>query len=188
MARNIPQKDFQVLSPVAQLASRPDFNGALKTLLVQTAFKLHSDADLFAAKERFPTVNYADFPIAEEAARYFKYGPNLLQRFLPFWLADMISRMVVMLIPLIGIMLPLMKLASPTYKWRTRSKIYKWYKHLKKMEDAAQKNDTELATTLAALDKIDLDVKKTQVPLSYADELYTLRMHIKMIRERLESS
>ena len=186
MAQNIPNKSVPLLSPVAQLAAHKDFHGALKTLLVSTTMDIHKDATLLSTKGQFPTLDFIDLPIASEATRYFTYGPNILQRFLPFWLVDMISRMVVMLIPLLGVMLPLIKLASPTYRWRTRSKIYKWYKSLKKMEETANASDADLDEILAALSKIDADVKKTIVPLSYADELYNLRLHIQMIKDHVE--
>lgn len=185
MARNIPSQNVTLLSPVAQLTAHKDFHGALKTLLISTSIGIHNDATSLSAKGRFPTLDFIDLPIASEALRYFEYGPNVLQRFLPFWLADMISRMVVMLIPLLGVMLPLIKLASPTYRWRTRSKIYKWYKSLKKMEENANASEADVDETLAALAKIDAEVKKTIVPLSYSDELYNLRLHIQMIKDHL---
>ncbi len=185
MARNIPSQNVTLLSPVAQLTAHKDFHGALKTLLISTSIGIHNDATSLSAKGRFPTLDFIDLPIASEASRYFKYGPNVLQRFLPFWLADMISRMVVMLIPLLGVMLPLIKLASPTYRWRTRSKIYKWYKSLKKMEENATASEADIDEILAALAKIDAEVKKTIVPLSYSDELYNLRLHIQMIKDHL---
>ncbi|PCK00546.1 MAG: hypothetical protein COA45_01860 [Zetaproteobacteria bacterium] len=187
MAENIPNYDLSLISPVAQLTVSKGFSGALKTLLVRTAFQLHGDADVFAKQRHFPTLEYADFPISEEARRYFEYGPNFLQRVLPFWLADLINRMIVMLIPLIGVMIPLLKVAPPTYRWQTRSKIYKWYKDLKKIEEAAATSKAEDKNmALSFLEKIDEDVKKTKVPLSYADELYNLRLHIKMIKDRLQ--
>lgn len=187
MATNTPQQDVTLLSPVAQLTSRKDFSGALKTLVISTALKIHNKTDIFSEKGQFPTLDYADFPLAEEAERYFKYGPNLLQRILPFWLADLINRMVVMLIPLLGIMLPLLKIASPAYRWRTRSKIYKWYKSLKTMEDTVFTGDSDLKEALSSLEHIDAEVKKTQVPLSYADELYNLRLHIQMIKDHIQN-
>lgn len=185
IARNIPDRDIELISPVAQLTAHKNFNGALKTLLVSKAMDIHGQPDIFSDKGTFPTLSYIDFPVAEEAERYFKYGPSFLQRILPFWLADMISRMIVMLIPMLGIMLPLVKLASPTYRWRTRSKIYRWYKNLRKLEDDAKEEEANTNEVIEALDVIEREVKKTQVPLSYADELYNLRLHIKMIRERM---
>ena len=92
-----------------------------------------------------------------------------------------------MLIPLIGVMLPLFKLAPPAYRWRIRSKIYRWYKSLKKMETGAYKDEKDLNELLKMLDEIDEEAKKTPVPLSYTEELYNLRMHIRLVRERIKA-
>ena len=188
MTKNVPDRSISLISPIAQLASRSDFSKALRTLLVRTAFEVHTEGGLFAEAGQFPTLQYVDFPIAEEAERHFEYGPNILQRVLPFWIADMINRMVVLLIPFLGVMLPLLKIASPTYKWRTRSKIYKWYKNLKKMEDEDMSKPEKVQDIMTALEHIEQEVKKTQVPLSYTDELYNLRLHIQMIRETIKKT
>jgi TRAP-type uncharacterized transport system substrate-binding protein len=188
IVKNTPSRDIHLISPVAQLTVREDFNGALKTLMVRSAIAIHGEADIFSDKGHFPSLDYADFPLAEEAERYFKYGPNILQRIMPFWLADMINRMVVMLIPLVGVMFPLLKIASPTYRWRTRSRIYRWYKSLKKMEESASTGDVDVNETLKSLASIDAEVKKTIVPLSYSDELYNLRLHIQLIKGHLEKN
>ncbi len=186
LATNLPAHDVTLVSPVAQLAVRSDLNGALKSLLVAKTHAIHGAADIFSDRGTFPSPRYVDFPLAEEAVIYFDHGPGLFQRLLPFWVADTLNRMVVMLIPLIGVMFPLIKIASPAYKWRTRSKIYKWYRGLNQTEEAAQSREAELDEALAQLDHIDREVKKTDVPLSYAEELYNLRQHIRLIRERIE--
>lgn len=185
LEKNLPSIEVNLISPVALLTTRSDLNGALKTLLAQSAMKIHSQATILSAKGQFPSLNYSDFPIAEEAKRFYSYGPNILQRIFPFWLSDMISRMVVMLIPLIGVMLPLLKIAPPTYRWQTRARIYKWYKNLKKMEAQAGSGNEDIQNALSTLDKIDLEVQKTKVPLSYSDELYNLRLHIQLVRDLL---
>ena len=187
LANNLPTNDVTLISPVAQLVVRTDLNGAIKTLLVGKAHQLHGKADIFTKKGSFPSPNFVDFPLAHEAEIYFEHGPGFFQRVLPFWLADTLNRMVVMLIPLIGVMFPLLKVASPAYKWRTRSRIYKWYRGLNQTEEAAQSTDCAMEETLAQLDHIEAEVKKTEVPLSYAEELYNLRQHIRLIRERIKS-
>lgn len=187
IARNFPPQDVHLLSPVAQLIAHDDLNGAIKSLLVRASVSIHNKADTFAAKGKFPTQHFVDFPLSEEADSYYTYGPSFFQRILPFWLADMLNRMVVMIIPLLGIMIPLLKIASPTYRWRIRSKIYRWYKNLKKIE-ARDKNDPdEFNAALDTLNQIDHDVRHTKVPLSYSDELYNLRLHIRMIKDQLTS-
>lgn len=187
LSSNTPDQSIDLISPVAQLIVSPDFNGSLKSLLVRLAAETHNQDELFSDTGQFPTAQYVDFPLADEASRFFKYGPNIVQRYLPFWFADLVNRMVVLLIPLLGVMIPLLKIASPTYRWRIRSKIYRWYKALKAIEFEKPSEDEDVHDTLKTLSKIEKDVKKTKVPLSYSDELYNLRLHIQMVRQNLES-
>jgi TRAP transporter TAXI family solute receptor len=187
LEKNIPSSDLQLLSPTAILAANKNFHGALKTLMVSEIMEIHNVNGAFSKIGDFPTLDYIDFPAAKEAEHYFEYGPNILQRFLPFWLADLVNRLKIMLIPLLGVMIPLFKIAPPTYKWRIRSKIYRWYKKLKHMENEISEGQANLKSILKSLDEIDEEAKNTPVPLSYSDELYNLRMHIRMVKQRLQN-
>lgn len=189
LPENIPPQNMSLISPVAMMVTHKDFHNALKTLLVQMTGDVHKGKIPYIGDTSFPTLDYADLPVSDEAERYYKYGPNFLQRYLPFWLADLVNRLKIMLIPLIGVMIPLFKVGPPVYRWRIRSKIYKWYKSLKKMEEALhqKEDDTDARDVIKTLDEIDEEAKRTPVPLSYAEELYNLRLHIKMVRERIEA-
>ncbi len=188
LEKNIPNEDVEMVAPVAMLVTRNDFHSALKTLILGSAMHIHDKSTVFSDTGAFPTLSYIDFPVSWEARRYFKNGPSFLQQYLPFWVADMIARLTVMLIPLIGVMIPLAKIAPPTYQWRIRSKIYRWYKDLKQIEDMAYANDDDAKALAEARDKlriIENEVKQVSIPLSYHDELYNLRLHIQMIQEKL---
>jgi TRAP transporter TAXI family solute receptor len=186
MELNQPEQNITLIAPVAQLVTRTDFNGSLKYLLASATMHIHeNETSLLSTKGTFPTLRYTDFPIADQAQRFFKDGLPALQRFLPFWLADMVNRMIVMLIPLLGVMIPLLKIAPPTYRWRTRAKIYRWYKDLKKLENSPTKTKKSRKEILDELDAIDKEVMETNVPLSYADELYNLRLHIYTLKSRI---
>jgi TRAP transporter TAXI family solute receptor len=186
--KNIPDSEVKLISPVAMLGVRGEFHSALKTLLIQTAQEIHLNTGPYINNSQFPSQNFVDIKLSDEALRFYKYGPSLLQRYLPFWLADLIDRLKIMLIPLIGVMLPLFKLAPPAYRWRIRSKIYKWYKTLKKMEESISGKVTskEASKIILKLDQIEHEARNTPVPLSYAEELYNLRMHIQLVREKFQ--
>ncbi|MCW8885935.1 MAG: hypothetical protein OQK12_11910, partial [Motiliproteus sp.] len=129
-----------------------------------------------------------DYPIHEDAERFIKSGPPFLQRYMPFWLANMLDRLIVMLVPLITLMIPLAKVLPPTYRWRVRSRIYRWYDQLRSLDFRAEAtNDvTGVQELLQELLDIENDVMQVVVPKSYADTQYNLRLHIRLIRERLE--
>jgi hypothetical protein len=68
-----------------------------------------------------------------------------------------------------------------------RSRIYRWYAELEAFDPKMQKDDIveQLDEYLAELDRIEDEVSIVSVPLSYAEELYGLRVHIDMLRNKL---
>ena len=184
---NIPPRDLMLVAPTAQLVARADLHPALINLLLQVAEKVHFQGGGFEKKGQFPTPMYIDFRLSEEAARYYKSGPTFLQRYLPFWVANFISRMIVMLLPLVVLLLPLFKLMPPLYRWRMRSRIYRWYRTLEAVDvDITQGHaHRDLENIIARLDDLEENVATISVPLSFREELFDLRLHIDLLRKKL---
>jgi len=112
LGRNIPEKDVELLAPTAMLVVRKDFHPALVPLLLTTATRVHRKGDELSNPGEFPTGAFCDFPVSESARHFYKSGPPVLQRLLPFWLASLVDRAKVMLIPIIMLMMPLLRAAS----------------------------------------------------------------------------
>lgn len=186
MARNIPEVDINFIAPAATLVANETLHPALIDMLMQVAADVHKDKTILGAEETFPSSDYLDFPLDNEAERYFKHGPPLLQRYLPFWAASLIDRLKFMLLPLIALLVPLMKILPPTYRWRIRSRIYRWYDELHELDVVTGKSRSESALTeaLQQIEKMEEDVRVVEVPLSYAEELYNLRLHIDLLRKQ----
>ena len=184
---NIPSANSSILAPTAQLVARAEIHPALIDLLLQAAGEVHQSGGLFEKTDEFPAPKYIDFKLSKEAKRYYKSGPPFLQRYLPFWLATYIDRTKVMLVPLLALFFPLFKLMPMVYRWRFRSKIYRWYKKLTEVDPQLQKDDmaVHLDDYLTRLNDIEAQVCQTSVPLSFSNELYHLRLHIEMLRNNL---
>lgn len=188
LARDIPARDVTLLAPAATLVARADLHPAFVTLILQTARAVHGPGGVFEEPGAFPSARFVEFPLSAEAERYYRSGPSFLQRYLPFWAADLFDRLKVMLIPLLTLLLPLGKVLPPLYRWRIRSRIYRWYKDLLEIEEHAHREKADAAerTRLTErLDRIESEVQHLSVPLSYADAAYSLRMHIALVRETL---
>jgi TRAP transporter TAXI family solute receptor len=187
---NIPPGDTTLLAATANLVASEDFHPALVSLLLQAATRVQGAGDLFAQPGVFPNKDNLEFPLNDDARRFYKHGPPFLQRYLPFWTASLIDRLKVMLVPLLTLLLPLIKIMPPTYRWRVRKKIYRWYRELQTLdtETTGQHTSEELDSLLNNLDKLEEEVRKVSVPLSYADELYSLRLHIGLVRDKLLDS
>ena len=190
LKNNIPPQPVSLLAPSANLVVQEDFNPALTILLLRAAKKIHSKSSIFSASGKFPSSQFTAYPISEVAERFHSVGPPFLMRFLPFWPAVFIDRMIVMLVPLLALLLPLGKIMPPLYRWRIRSKIYRWYKELQEVDDEVhgeQFSTTELEKLNNELTKIENEVNKVKTPLSYADQVYNLLLHIDLVRKKLNA-
>ncbi|MEE4377953.1 MAG: TAXI family TRAP transporter solute-binding subunit [Candidatus Competibacteraceae bacterium] len=189
LASNNPNRTIDLLASSAQLVAKPDLHPAIVDLLLVAAEQLHGQGGWFETAGQFPSDQFLDFPLNKEAARFYKHGPPLLQRFLPFWAASLIDRLKIMLLPLIVLLMPLFKIMPPLYQWRMRSRIYRWYRELENVNlswsDSQAPDRREQA--INELERIDNEVLHIEVPLSYSEHLYHLRQHIQLVRQKIQS-
>lgn len=183
LAGNLPPQDVHLVAPTATLVARDDTHPALVQLFVQAAQQVHGGAGWFQHKGEFPTALNTERPLAKEAQRYFQSGVPLLQRYLPFWLANLVDRMWPVLVTIVAILLPLSRMLPPLYQFRIRSRVFRWYERLREIEGAVGVKPT--AQLLEALEALDHKVNQITVPLAYTDELYALRSYIVLVRSRL---
>jgi TRAP transporter TAXI family solute receptor len=190
LATNEPPADMVLLAPAANLVVRKDFHPALAELLLSEAQQIHSYAGLFEAAGEFPSRQHLEFPIAPEAQRYFERGPSLLQRYLPFWAANLIDRLIILLLPVVTLVYPLIKIVPPIYNWRMRSRINRWYKELQAIERRVEPGASpdDLRHGLDEVERIAHKVQRLSMPASYGSPLYTLRNHIAMLRDDLRNA
>ncbi|HYT47195.1 MAG TPA: TAXI family TRAP transporter solute-binding subunit [Burkholderiales bacterium] len=184
VARDVPPRDLSLIAATTSLVAREDTHPALVQLFVQAAARIHGRAGWIARAGEFPSATHTEFPLAKDAERFYRNGPPLLQRYLPFWLANLIDRMWVALFSIVVVLLPVSRLVPPLYRFRVRSRVFRWYRQLRQIEDAVGSRDPQ--ELRAELDKLDARAARIVVPLSYADELYSLRSHIELVRARLQ--
>jgi hypothetical protein len=174
-----------LVAATCSLVAREDLHPALVQLFVQAAGRIHGGAGWIARAGQFPTAENTEFPLARDAERYYRNGPPGMQRYLPFWLANLVDRMWVALISIIAILIPLSRVVPPHYQFRIRSRIFRWYRDLRQIEDELGHSDADHARLLKELDMLEAKAERIAVPLAYTDELYALRSHIALVRERL---
>jgi len=185
LAGDVPPRDVHLVAPTATLVARADTHPALLQLFMQAAQQVHGGAGWFQHKGDFPKAGGTEQPLAKEAQRFYANGTPVLQRYLPFWFANLIERMWPVLVSIIAILIPLSRTLPPLYQFRIRSRIFRWYAQLREVEEAVGKRPA--AELLDDLDAIEARVEGVTVPLSYADELYSLRSHIQMVGNRLRA-
>lgn len=188
LASDSPPQDTHLLATQATLLVRDSIHPALVSLLMQALSDTHNKPGIFQKAGEFPRAASADFPLAPEAERYYKSGKPLLQRYLPFWAATLVDRMIVMLIPLFAVLIPVMKVAPGLYNWRVKSRIYERYGELKFIEAELEADPTRLtrAEWHQRVDAVERDVNHLTMPLAFTDMVYTLRVHIGVVRKAIE--
>lgn len=190
MIKNVPDHDVRLLAPAATLIVREDLPAGFVTVLLQAATEVHGRGGLFEDSGAFPSTRLVELPLSDEARRYFKSGPSFLFRLLPFGLAAWLARVKIMLVPLLTLLFPLIKIAPPVYKWRIRSRIFRWYGVLREIDlKLTTAPETELAAAIETLERLqDEVVNEVSVPLSYMDEFYQLRLHVKYVLGRVRGT
>lgn len=190
MAADYPPRNVRLVATTATLVVREDTHPALIGILMQAMSEVHGGPGIFQRPGEFPRAASADFPLAPAATRYYKSGKPWLQRYLPFWAATLIDRMVVLLIPLIAVLIPVTRIAPGLYNWRVKSRIYRRYGELKFIEAEVEADPGRLTREewLKRVDAIERDVNHLSIPLAFSDMIYTLRLHIGLVRKVIEKA
>ena len=184
---NNPTLDVTLVSPTANLLIRETLHPALAFLLMRAAREIHGNAGLLNKIGEFPAPLNSEFPLSSEAERYYTTGPPFLQRYLPYWIAVMVDRLWIVMLPVLALLVPLTKIIPPLYRWRVRSRIYRWYARLKELELELDDNPPpeKVKEFLERLDQIEGAVNRINTPLAYSDNLFAFRQNVNLVRQRV---
>ena len=185
LAGNIPPQEVHLVAPTTTLLTRTATHPALLQLFSLAGNDIHGNAGWFQHAREYPSANHNEFPLHPEAERSMQRNAPLLQRYLPFWVANLVERMWLVMGIIIAILLPLSRVVPPLYEFRIRSRIFRWYAQLRDIEQRAA-GSGPMDGLLEELGQMDRRAELIVVPLSYADELYALRANIQLVRNRLQ--
>ncbi len=188
LKENIPNRQKILLGTTATLVASKSIHPDWIRLLLKAAKKIHSKATIFSDENQFPTYKYTQIPMDKDAKNYIIKGDSFLEKILPFWMASMIDRLAIMIIPLLTLLFPLFKGILPLYRWRVRKAIYKWYKILFDIDSKIEDLDKEELekTKKELLNLLDEIQEETKIPLSYMGEYYTLKEHANLILDKID--
>lgn len=189
LAANRPPEDTLLIASKASLAVRSELHPALQYLLLRAAAEVHGRPGMFQHAGEFPAAEPIDMPLSEEASDYYRSGPSLLQRSLPFWLAQLVQRTLILVLPIAGIIYPLWSLVPRMYGWRRRRRVDLLYRELRMLESQLRLNAAALrGGVLDRLDELDRRAQELRLPGSYSASIYNLRDHIAAVRERAQTA
>jgi hypothetical protein len=186
--KNIPAGDVTLVCPTVELIARDNLHPALSDLLLAAAVEIHGRAALFQNRGDFPAALENEFKISDDAKRFYKSGKSFFYRYLPFWLASLVNRILVVFVPLIIILIPGLKSIPALFRWRMSLRINRWYRRMLLVEHDAmtQHLPEKLAQLAERIDEIESEVNAMKVPASYGEQFYVLRTHINFVRNRIQ--
>jgi TRAP-type uncharacterized transport system substrate-binding protein len=186
MKESRPPNDVVLLATKASLVVRRDLHPAIQYRLLEAAFQVHSGAGLFHAAGQFPAAEKIDLPLGDHARHFYKTGPPFLQRHLPFWLAVLVQQLLVLLIPVIGVVYPILRFSPVVYSWWQHRRIYKLYSELMLLEDEMGASTAEPTNNYAErLDLLENQASHLSLPAAFQPLIYGLRLHIGVVRQRV---
>jgi len=185
LGKNLPPNEIELIGPTVELVARKGLHPALSDLLLEAAVEIHGKTTLLQRKGEFPAAIEHDFPISADAARFYKSGKSFFYRYLPYWLASLVSRFVVVLVPAIVVVIPIVRSIPSLYRWRVRARTNRWYRALLLLErELLREPDAQRRQhLLKRLDEIETAVNQMKVPAFHGETFYDLRGHILFVRQ-----
>ena len=134
LARNIPEKEVALIATKEMLAARNNLHPALIGLLIDAAKEIHGGQALLRKSGEFPGTARVDLPVSNQADEHSRFGSPFLYKYLPFWVATLVERAPVIVLPLAAVVFPVIHFLPQFLRWRWRSRIYRWYGELALLE------------------------------------------------------
>ena len=185
MAENRPPADVPLLATKASLVVRSDLHPAIQYLLLEAASQIHSESGVFHRAGQFPAPESIDLPLSAHARQFYKTGPPFLQRNLPFWLAVLVQQVLVLLLPVVGVLYPLLRVSPKIFMSIQTRRVYRLYSDLRLLEreSASAGSTKDDKDFIERLDRLEDRVSHLWVLPSLRSQLYDLRLHIQLVRE-----
>jgi len=187
MARNRPPQDVPLIETKTSLVVRRDLHDAVQYLLLEAASEIHGGPGIFHKAGRFPAAEAIDLALSENARQYYRSGRPFLHRYLPYWAAVIVERILLVLVPIVGILIPLARTVPGIYGAIVRQRIVRLYGELKMLEMELEARPATAPTDdlVRRLDELDQRAGHIRVPLFYSQVLYTLKQHVRLVRGRM---
>ena len=187
LERDEPHEDLHLLATSNSLLVRKTFHPGLQYLLLEAMREAHSPPGPFQRQSEFPAVSPLDLPLSPVAERYYRSGRPWMHRYTSFWVAELLDRLVLILIPVVLVLIPILRYAPATYKWLHRRRLWRLHRQLAELEHdvAGDKGAARRDEYRSRLNDIEAQVRALRVPLPFEDEVYLLRGHLALIRSAL---
>jgi TRAP transporter TAXI family solute receptor len=185
LAQMIPRRDVRVIAPAINLVAREHIHPALVDLFLDAARNLHGGPTLLAERGTFPSEDYTSLPLSADAKRYYDKGPSGLRKYLPFWLATWIDRLIVYVLPILIVASTVFKGIPVLIEVHARLALRGFYTKMQRIENATDQKSNRDAY-LEELDAIEEASGQIHVPQMHIAHYLEFRQYIHDLRSRLQ--
>lgn len=187
--KNIPGQNITLVGPMVELIATKNLHPALSDMILDTATDIHGTAGIFKKRGEFPQASETKIRLSDDAERFYKSGKSFLYRYLPFWLASLVNRMLVVFLPMLIVLIPAVRSVPAVFRWIGQVRIRRRYRALLRLEDKYmnEKDPEKLKELFEQFEKIERDVQQMKVKAVFAEQVYTLRAHIDYVRRLMAS-
>ena len=187
LSRNFPNKDIKLLSTTTNLLIDDRMHPAIQFLFIEAAKSINGKATFFSKRGEFPAFKNSTLPESPVAVHFEKNGSPWLMNYLPFWLAEMINRLLFIMLPLFVFAYPAL-MALPSFrKKRMQNKLIRMYGTLKQYEQELTMDEGPIDRDayLKKLDLLEYQVLNIELSKSMSSDYYALRTSIDYVRSCL---
>jgi uncharacterized protein len=185
---DIPSADINAVASTATLAAKDDLHPAISYLLIKTATQLHGGPQLLSNAREFPSITkYQELDVPEDVDKLYKQGAPFLYKHLPFWLANLLYRLWVLLIPLGAAMITLSDALPKLLGFQGNRQIMAIYKEARLLEAEVLSGPKTLPAEPfnSRLDRLYVRTSKVKVPSDFVKSIFELRSHLDLVAQSI---
>ena len=186
MARNIPEEDLHLLSPADNLVVRSDLNPAVVDLLLDAARSIHREPTLLAPRGTFPNMRHVSLPLHKAAVHFYEEGPSPIRKYLPYWLATLISRFALIVAQVGAVVLVILKGIPAIIRMRFSMKTLSLYRRMERLEKELRAG-ADWEQSVAEVKDIERETADVKAPRAQLSQYLELRQNLHDLRERLDT-
>ena len=187
LPRNFPPVDMRLLATTTNILIDDRMHPAIQFLFLEAARSINGKGSFFAERGEFPSFKDSIMMESPVAVHYEKNNYPILAAYFPFWIAELISRLIFVLLPFCVLAYPILQ-ALPSYRAkRMQNKINRLYGELKKFEQELLLNfNPELRNDyLKKLDLLEYQALNVKISKRLSSDYYALRTSIDYVRNCL---
>jgi uncharacterized protein len=185
---DIPSADINAVASTATLAAKDDLHPAISYLLIKTATQLHGGPQLLSNAREFPSITkYQELDVPDDVDKLYKQGAPFLYKHLPFWLANLLYRLWVLLIPLGAAMITLSDALPKLLGFQGNRQIMAIYKEARLLEAEVLSGPKTLPAEPfnSRLDRLYVRTSKVKVPSDFVKSIFELRSHLDLVAQSI---